>query len=306
MASSTRTQVEQDMSKHTLGHIFAKLKGMRRSRTVFVVVEGTDDLAFYMRFFDRRVASVYYSTKLKDDGNIDTGGCEELQHIVETVLKDGRTDKVVGIIDTDYRRYRKDYMYPKNIFHTDYRDMEMTALGTSSVQQALRSWIMDYDMVLHRIEPMLRHAGKLRIVNDLYRLGCSFKKKVKINRVFDDTTHAVFPDWKSRYNKAFMKSCFRKRKGIFEIVAEWLRLFKASIHMAFHNYIDENFYDICQGHDTVSLLSLSMVNNSVYSETAIWEHCFDAYGLDDFKRTLLYSSLCQWATGIGVVRLFKN
>lgn len=306
MASSTRTQVEQDMSKHTLGHIFAKLRGMRRSRTVFVVVEGSDDLAFYMRFFDRRVSSVYYSTKLKDDGNVDTGGCEELQHIVKTVLEDGRTDKIVGIMDTDYRRYRKDYKYPKNIFHTDHRDMEMTALGTLSVQQALRSWITGYDGVLHSIEPMLRHAGKLRIVNDLYRLGCSFKKKVKINRVFDTTSHTVFSDWKRRYNDAFKKSCFRKRNGVFENVAEWWRLFKANIHMAFHRYNDENLYDICQGHDTLSLLSLTLVNNSFYSETAIWEHCFDAYRLEDFKNTNLYSSICEWATKTGISHLFKS
>lgn len=306
MASSTRTQVEQDISKHTLGHVFAKLKGMRRVRTIFVIVEGSDDLAFYMRFFDRRIASIYYSTKLKDDGSVDTGGCVELQNIVKTILEDGRTDKVVGIMDTDYRRYRKSFMYPKNIFHTDHRDMEMTALGTSSVQQALKSWITDYDEILHRIEPMLRHAGKLRIVNDLYHLGCNFKRKVKINHVFDNTTHKVFSDWKNRYNKAFKKSCFRKRYDLLENISECHRLFKASIHMTFHNYKDENLYDICQGHDTISLLSLSLVNNSIYSETAIWEHCFDAYRLEDFKSTLLYSSIYEWATEIGVSRLFKN
>lgn len=306
MASSTRTQVEQDLSRHTLGHIFAKLRGMRRFRTVFVIVEGSDDLAFYMRFFDRRVASIYYSTKLKDDGSVGTGGCDELQNIVKTILEDGRSDKVIGIMDTDYRRYRRRYIYPQNIFHTDHRDMEMTALGTSSVQQALKSWITDYDGILQRIEPVLRHAGKLRIVNDLYRLGCSFKKKVKINRVFDDTTHNVFSDWKNRYNKAFKKSCFRKRHGLLENIAEWQRLFIASIHMAFHNYKDENIYDICQGHDTISLLSLSLVTNSIYSEAAIWEHCFDAYSLEDFKSTYLYSSIYEWATIIGIPRLFKS
>lgn len=306
MASSIRTQVEQDMSRHTLGHIFAKLRVSRGSRIVFVVVEGSDDLAFYMRFFDRRVVSVYYSTRLKDDGTVDTGGCEELQNIVKTVLDDGRTDKVVGIMDTDYRKYRKGYIYPKNIFHTDYRDMEMTALSTASVQQALRTWIIGYDAVLHRIEPMLRHAGTLRIMNDLYRLGVSFKKKVKISSVFDNSTHRIFTDWKLRYNEAFKKSCFKKRVGFTEYLREWVRLKKVSIHMALHDYGKDSFYDICQGHDTISLLSLSLVNNSVYSETNIWEHCFDAYTLEDFKRTRLYVSISHWSEGKGVGRLFKS
>lgn len=306
MASSTRAQVEQDMSKHTLGHIFAKLQGMRRTRTVFVVVEGADDLAFYARFFDRRVASIYYSTRLKDDGTVDTGGCDELQNIVKTVLDDGRTDWVVGIMDTDYRKYKMGYSYPQNIFHTDYRDMEMTALSTESVNKALGTWIIGYDSVLQQIEPMLRHAGKLRIINDLFRLGCSFKKKVKINTVFDNTTHRIYSDWRRRYNGAFKKSCFKKRHGLYEYMAEWVRLMKASTHLAFNNYRNENLYDICQGHDTVSLLSLSLVNNSVYSESNIWEHCNNAYSLDDFKHTLLYTSLSKWAESNDIGRLFKN
>ena len=46
---------------------------------------------------------------------------------------------VIGIMDTDYRKYIEGYTYPRNIFHTDCRDMEMTALSTHSVKQALAS-----------------------------------------------------------------------------------------------------------------------------------------------------------------------
>ena len=58
------------MSRHTLGHIYAKLNSRRRMQTTFVIVEGADDLAFYHRFFDGRVTDVYYSTKLDDQGNV--------------------------------------------------------------------------------------------------------------------------------------------------------------------------------------------------------------------------------------------
>lgn len=47
---SLRTFVEQDMTKHTLGHIFAKLKGHQPARSTFLIVEGGDDLAFYHSF----------------------------------------------------------------------------------------------------------------------------------------------------------------------------------------------------------------------------------------------------------------
>ena len=218
MSETLRTVVEQDMTRHTLGHIFAKLKGQRVGRTTFMIVEGGDDLAFYRRFFDRRTVAAYYSTKLKDDGTVETGGCEELQHIVKTVLEDGRTDNVIGIMDTDYRKYIKGFRYPQNIFHTDCRDMEMTALSTQSVEQALASWIPDYRTRMVTIEPVLRHVGVMRVLNDKYRIGCNFGKKCKIDKVYDEHTHALYDDWKKRYNKAFLKASLKNKRK-----SQWLK-----------------------------------------------------------------------------------
>lgn len=301
MALSTRTKVEQDLTCHTLGHIFAKLKGRFSGRTTFVVVEGSDDLAFYKRFFDHSTTAVYYSTKLTDEGRVDTGGCEELQNIVQTVLEDGRTDKVLGIMDTDYRKYKKGYIYPEHIFHTDYRDMEMTALSSSSVRQCLDSWVSDFENKLKSLEPILRYAGKLRIMNDIYRLGCNFKKKCKINCVYDEHSHSVYCDWKKRYNRKFLKVCLQKKKQTFmDRLHTCLMICFSKLHLMCCSYDSESVYDICHGHDTIKLLSLSLVNNALYSEEAIWEKCFDAYTIGDFKNTKLYASLCSWQVSKGV------
>lgn len=306
MATSTRTKAEQDMSRHAWGHICAKLNAPRRSRTTFVIVEGADDLAFYRRFFDRRVTSLYYSTKLDAEGTVQDGGCEELQKIVGGVLNDKRTDKVVGIMDTDYRRYLNNYRCPSNIFLTDYRDMEMTALRSPSVKQSLRNWIDGYEDQLRNIEPILRHAGTLRILNDIYRLGCSFKKKVKIGCVYDEKSHTIYPDWKKRYNTAFKKGCLKnkKQKSNDKIVV-FLNYCRAKLHKAVRSYQKEDFYNICQGHDFISLLSKSLVKTSVYSEENIWTRCFDAYAIADFKRTRLYDSLHGWESEKGL-SLFRR
>lgn len=305
MAVSTRTKVEQDMTRHTLGHIFTKLRGRFSDRTTFVVVEGADDLAFYRRFFNYSTTAVYYATKQTDEGKVETGGCEELQNIVKTVLNDGSTDKVVGIMDTDYRKYQKNYEYPQHIFHTDYRDMEMTALNTPSVKAALNAWISDFTGKLKSLEPMLRHAGKLRIMNDIYRLGCNFKKKCKVNCMFNETTHNVYADWKKRYNVKFFNVCIHKKKQTFHgRLHTLLMLGLSKLHLMCHSYDEENAYDICHGHDTIKLLSLKLANNAVYSEVAIWEKCFDAYTIEDFKNTRLYASLYSWQARKGV-SLFK-
>lgn len=306
MATTTRTQVEQDMTRHTLGHIFTKLNGQRKSKTTFVIVEGSDDLAFYGRFFDRRVVSAYYSTKLKDDRKVETGGCEELQLIVKTVLVDGRTDKVVGIMDTDYRKYVKGYAYPQNIFHTDCRDMEMTTLNTSSVRQALSSWINGFENLWSQLIPVLRYAGTLRILNDKFRLGCSFKKKCKISQIFDQKSHRIVADWKDLYFKAFVKACLKsKNQTTSQKLHKLVVLIKALIHKRFTSYTQEDLFDICHGHDTIQLLSLCLVNTNVYSQLAIWEKCFDAYTPSDFARTRLYNAIDAWQTEKGL-SLFKT
>lgn len=283
------------MSRHTLGHINAKLNVRYRERTTFVIVEGADDLAFYRRFFDGRVTSVYYSTKVDEANNVKDGGCEELMHIVDVVLKDGRTDQVLGIIDTDCRKYRRHYKYPQNIFHTDRRDLEMTALDTASVRRALCAWIKDFDNTLNNLEPVLKHTGKLRIVNDLFNIGCNFKRHCKISCTFDEVNHCIYSDWKRRYNCAFIKSCYnRRRQAKTDALKTLMRLCISFIYLKCHPYRYESVYDICQGHDAVHLLSMSLVNTAIYSETAIWERCFDAYTVADFRCSNLYSSIDEW------------
>ena len=306
MASTTKAQVERDVKQHTLAHIFLKLKGQRKNKTTFVIVEGSDDLAFYGRFFDKRVVSAYYSTKLSDDGEVVTGGCEELLHIVKTVLDDGRTDNVVGIIDTDYRKYVKYYVYPLNIFHTDCRDMEMTALNTSSVRQALGLWINGFENLWSQLIPVLRYTGTLRIMNDKFRLGCSFKKKCKIHQVFDKQSHRIATDWKHRYLKAFVKACLKsKNQTTSQKLRKIVMLFRALIHKLFASYNQEDLFDICHGHDTIQLLSLCLVKSHQYSELRIWEKCFDAYTPGDFARTRLYTAINAWQTEKGL-SLFKT
>lgn len=295
MAGSLRTRIEQDMTKHTLGHIDAKLQGMLGSRTTFVIVEGSDDLAFYKRFLDISKTASYYSTKINDEGRAQDGGCIELLNIVNTVLDEGRTDKIVGIMDTDYRKYLDGYQYPPNIFHTDYRDMEMTALSTPSVQRVLRAWITCFDGVMDGLKAMLRHAGVMRILNDRFGLGCSFKKKVKISCIFDTSRQVVIENWRAKYDSKFLWACLNKRKQSFiGLIKTMAGLSKAVVYYVTHSFALESDYDVCQGHDTLQLLSLSLIDTATYSKDAIWEKCFDAYNINDFKSTRLYASLQAW------------
>lgn len=66
---------------------------------------------------------------------------------------------------------------------------------------------------------------------------------------------------------------------------------------------NEDSHHVCQGHDLISLLSLSLKNVKVYSEQAIMQRMMDSYGIDDFRKTQLYADILEWQDGEGVTVL---
>ena len=135
----------------------------------------------------------------------------------------------------------------------------------------------------------------------IFFLGCNFKKKVKIISVFDMGKHEVLPHWRFWYDYNFIKACFIKKGQTYvDILKSIVGLCRAVGHCLTHSYSHDNFFDICQGHDTFKLLSLILVKTSIYNPETIWEKCFDAYTMDDFKQTRLYADLHAWETINGV------
>ena len=182
----------------------------------------------------------------------------------------------------------------------------MTALRTPSVHTCLRGWIQDYDNLLGTLEPMLRHIGVHRILNDKFNLGCSFRKFAKINLVYNEKEHNCYPHWKARFNKGFLKGCLKKEcTNAQEKVMLMPHLGKALLYGLFHSYQQEDFYDICRGHDVLRFLSWSHVDTATYSPDNIWGKCFDAYTIADFKRTRLYADLQSWEMN-NKVSLFRK
>lgn len=187
--------------------------------------------------------------------------------------------------------------------NTNHSENEKPIIG-NNVGFGPGAWIQDFDNKLKNLEPVLRYAGELRIVNDLFRMGCNFKKGCKISSTFDQQRHIVYDDWKWRYYRMFLKACFNKKGQKTEKLKTLTRLCKAFLHLKCHTYKHESMYDVCQGHDTVSLLSLSLVNTATYSEAAIWEKCVNAYSVADFAGSNLYKSINEWQTAKGL-SIFK-
>lgn len=296
MANSLQNIVQNNQPKHTIGHIRQKLNGTLSQQFTFIIVEGNDDVDFYHSFFHPNKTFIYPS--IKEDNTM--GGCSYLQEIVNTVLSWGITEKIFGIMDTDYRKYRPFYKYPQAVFHTDYRDMEMMVLSVPNVRAALNNWNNQFQNAIVTITPVVRFQGKLRIWNDLFKLGCNFKKTARISNLFNTNTHSIYTDWKTRAFKNFYKGCRNKKDSFSKRIYKSLLSRTVRCIHALPLYKNASDYDICRGHDMLSLLSFQMVRTDIYSNKNIWEKMIQAYSLMDFKATRLYRSIHCWENKHGV------
>ena len=68
------------------------------------------------------------------------GGNTVVKELVANLMALGRTQLIIGIIDRDWRPFKKDTKMPlpPHIFETDQRDMEMTFLSYQSLRDALK------------------------------------------------------------------------------------------------------------------------------------------------------------------------
>ncbi|MBQ4055884.1 MAG: DUF4435 domain-containing protein [Bacteroidaceae bacterium] len=290
MATSLQNIVQNNQPIHTIGHIRQKLNGSLSQQITFIIVEGNDDLDFYRSFFKPNNSFIYSSIKENDI----MGGCAYLQEIVKTVLSWGKTEKIFGIMDTDYRKYIPFYKYPQAVFHTDYRDMEMMVLSVPNVQAALNNWNNQIQNAIATITPVVRFQGRLRIWNEIFKLGCNFKKYAKISNLFNTKTHSIYTDWEKRAIENFYKGCRNRKDSFFKKIYKPLLSRTVRCIHALPLYKNASDYDICRGHDMLLLLSYQMVHTNIYSDKNIWEKMKQAYSLMDFKATRLYRSIRQW------------
>ena len=203
---------------------------------------------------------------------------------------------IFGIRDADYTRYETPtHQFPPDIFTTDHRDVEMMMLAAPSVRTALNAWNPALLVRLKEGEPVVRMMGYIRICNHIYFLGCSFKKKVKVSKLWNDTSHSLIENWESVLMTLFLSNhnnTFNNPHVPFTAEKYHLAIVEKGLD-------NEDSLDICQGHDTIRLLQYMMVHN-LYNETSIMHYMTKAYELSDFRQTKLCNSILAWEARKGV------
>ena len=275
--ASLQNTTGQLQPKYTKDTIKAGLCTPQGAQRTWIVVEDTDDVHVYERFFDNNKTKILTSENEKG-----RKGCEYLETIVKEILEEENDPLIFGIRDTDYTRYEDPaHIIPPSIFHTDRRDIEMMMLEAPSVQDELKAWDPMIPQKIEEGKPVVRTLGYMRICNHIHSLGCNFKNKVKVISSWDQTSLLLYSNWEDILLHKFTTNCNFSQAQFDQIVQE-------------KNLEHESDFDICQGHDTIRLLQYMMIKIE-YSEDQIMARMTQAYSKEDFLRSRLCQKISDWA-----------
>lgn len=263
------------------------LKSPTGLRVAWIVVEAEEDVAVYEKFMQRDSTVVKTSA-----GNTGRKGYANVEIIVRAIKEEESRAHIMGIRDADYSRYKGNYSLPVNIFLTDRRDLEMMLLETESVKKALKDSIPEFEQVWNKCVPICRLFGYMRICNDLLGLDVRFRNILKTGLFWDYGKHSLMGKWEERCMDTFTSHT----KG--QYTSDQIKSFISGKDLA-----KESFYDICRGHDVLRLMSLTLVQEHLYSEEKIMAKMIEAYSLGDFKATKLYADIQNWQEKEGVFAL---
>lgn len=277
--------------------------------TLWVLVEGDADPYFYERMFDMSRTKVVKVGKLGKDGKLH-GGNKVVKDLVSNLLSE--TQFVIGIIDRDWRPYKKDahLSHPLHIFETDQRDLEMTLLSFTSLQSALRQEVINtmnsnhkrwlkrgywcrkngdwYKDVWELCCKVSRYMGSLRIVASHYELP---RVDFTMPDCWDDVEHKLYDNWENRlFNRTMEQtgcSCVRL------LYSCWMAKYRYDLN---HRTI----YDVCRGHDFLSVLSEMLIDKWHFSERWMTFFMTKEMAVTDIRQMRLYQDIDSWAISKGV------
>lgn len=279
--------------------------------TLWVLVEGDADPYFYERLFDNSSTKVVKVGKMGTDGKLH-GGCKVVKEIVANLLSLGRTRLIIGIIDRDWRPFKEEAKskLPPHIFETDQRDLEMTFLSYQSLREALRKeiiksmnsnhlkwfnngywcrrngdWFRD---VWERCCKVSRYMGSLRIVVSHYGLP---RVDFILKDYWNTGQYALREEWEARLF----------RKTVEQTRCCYLRLLYYSWRVKYKFDLNHRtIYDVCRGHDFLSVMSKMLIDNAHYSERWMTFFMTKEMTIADIRSMRLYQDIEKWAVSFGV------
>ena len=240
------------------------------SKIVWVLVEGEDDGKIYPKFFDASKAKVEYV-------NGKTSLIEALERLTQ------ETKQVVGIADADFLHLNKLYPRVKNLFYTDYHDIEMTMLSFEDVRNNL---LTEYELrdkqqtIWQNVLEEASYIGYIRWYNDINDNKINFRG-VGYGEIAD------LVDEKLKLQKPLLLATLNQRSPNKERI-----LTDETVNTFIETSPTDDSMNLCSGHDVAAFLSLIIGSERTLKE--VEKALRLSFNMQHFKRTKLYKQLQEW------------
>lgn len=261
----------------------------------FVIVEGRTDCALFKKFVKKGLVKLEIAF-----------GHENVIQVIDE-LKKNSFEGAIGIIDSDFRILDNDFLDNENIVYTDYHDLEIMLINSNSFDSVLENYVQsekldnkygNIDGFRQHIFNITKHLGYLRWYNRKYNTGLVFKPEKPEGKQIDfaqfisiDTLE--FLGYDSLINCVYNYCQGKTRPNISK------EMIKIQLAQFIH---DCEVYHLCNGHDLVHVISLSLrknisnLNSKSIPADQIAKELILAYESRYFKNTSLYRRIKLWET----------
>lgn len=242
------------------------------SRMVWILVEGEDDCKIYRKFFDETKAKVEFVS----------GGKGQLTIALNTLTKE--SEQVIGIQDADFLHLEKLYPEIKNLFYTDYHDIEITMLNFDDVICNLFS---EYRILAKKTDiwqNVLQESSRIAYIrwynekNKCEILFSGLKYGDKLTEIINGKIFVKIPMLLQELNT---RSKNKSEELISNNIDNFIKINKTN-----------NLLNLCNGHDITALLSL--IIGGQISHTEFCRHLRLSFQMIHFAKTKLYAEIYNW------------
>jgi hypothetical protein len=252
------------------------------SKIVWILVEGEDDCKIYPKFFDQNKARVEFVN----------GGKIQLTKALDELAKE--IEQVIGIQDADFLHLEKNCPDVKNLFYTDYHDIEITMLQFEGVLSNLFTEYRMYDKtetIWNNVIQESSFVAYIRWYNE--------KKQCKINFSGIGYGNLIsLTDSKiTLKNQELLNELNKRSNNKTEVLTS------ENIDCFINTNKTNDFLNLCNGHDVTALLSLVIGGQVSYTEFC--RHLRLSFNSNEFSKTNLYSKIYEWQKKHGHT-IFKN
>jgi hypothetical protein len=246
--------------------IFSHRSPLWKNR-VSILTEGKEDANIYSELFNDMTTKIFISN-----------GFNQLQKALKTLS--AQFDDIIGIRDADYCHLTGKYSSVKNLFFTDFHDIEMTMFHTSSLLLTVFTKYGKQDKLNKIWEKSIKLASYTGYIRWYYR-----DNKIDTSTKFSLFDHSGLniDNWDE--NRLVAKINSKIQTAISPQI----------INTFIEQHKTEDIYNLCNGHDMTTLIMLALkINKGKFINDVI-----AVFKDSGFIHTKLYQDLLNWQNKTG-------